>query len=520
MAIFLAAFPIGVVLLLMVTLRWSGQRAGPVGWIVGIAVAWLAFGLTPQVAWVSQAKGLLLSLYVLAIIWPALALYHLVNLAGGITAIAAGLESAIGDRGLLLITLAWAFSAVLEGLAGFGLPIAVVGPMLVALGVEPVQAVAAVAVGHAWSVTFGDMGVIFQTLSAVVKLDGSQLAPAAASLLAVVCLACGLGAGLILKLGRRWPEVVGLSVWMGGVQYALAVGGLAPLAGLGAGLAGVVGAILLARLLRWRKKKKAVSNDEAGVDAPGTARANPRALGSALVCYGTVALIMTGVTLPGWLHTSLAGWVWQAPFPGVTTLSGFITPAGNGQAFRLWVHPGTWLLAVALLAALVLRWRGLIAPGAWRQAAQSTWRSAAPASLGIISMVGLSLLMDHSGMTLLLAQTLSRWVGAAFPLVSPLVGILGAFATGSNNNSNVLFGPLQKQVAQMLAIAPALLIAAQTAGGSIGSMLAPAKIIVGCSTTGLKGRDGEVMRLTVPYGLAIGLGLGLLALIFSRLSLF
>ena len=53
MAIFLAAFPIGVVLLLMVTLRWSGQRAGPVGWIVGIAVAWLAFGLTPQVAWLS-----------------------------------------------------------------------------------------------------------------------------------------------------------------------------------------------------------------------------------------------------------------------------------------------------------------------------------------------------------------------------------------------------------------------------------------------------------------------------------
>jgi lactate permease len=72
----------------------------------------------------------------------------------------------------------------------------------------------------------------------------------------------------------------------------------------------------------------------------------------------------------------------------------------------------------------------------------------------------------------------------------------------------------------MLSIAPALLIAAQTAGGSIGSMLAPAKIIVGCSTTGLKGRDGAVLRLTVPYGLGIGLGLGLLALLFSLLSLF
>jgi len=120
-------------------------------------------------------------------------------------------------------------------------------------------------------------------------------------------------------------------------------------------------------------------------------------------------------------------------------------------------------------------------------------------------------------MTQLLAQTLSHWMGTAFPLVSPLVGILGAFATGSNNNSNVLFGPLQKQVAQMLGILPALLIATQTAGGAIGSMLAPAKIIIGCSTTGLKGRDGEVLRMTVPYGLGIGLGLGALALIVSWL---
>jgi len=158
--------------------------------------------------------------------------------------------------------------------------------------------------------------------------------------------------------------------------------------------------------------------------------------------------------------------------------------------------------------------------GSWRKALQATWHSSAPASVGIISMVGLSILMDHSGMTPLLAQTLSQGMGTAFPIVSPLVGILGAFATGSNNNSNVLFGMLQKQVAEMLAIAPALLIASQTAGGSLGSLLAPAKIIVGCSTTGLKGRDGEVLRLTVPYGLVIGLGLGILALIFSRLKIF
>ena len=120
-------------------------------------------------------------------------------------------------------------------------------------------------------------------------------------------------------------------------------------------------------------------------------------------------------------------------------------------------------------------------------------------------------------MTVLLADALSDLVGRYFPLLSPLIGILGAFATGSNNNSNVLFAGLQENAATLLAITPSILLAAQTTGGSLGSMIAPAKIIVGCSTVDLRGRDGEVLRITLPYGLAIGMGVGLLALILSWL---
>jgi lactate permease len=35
-------------------------------------------------------------------------------------------------------------------------------------------------------------------------------------------------------------------------------------------------------------------------------------------------------------------------------------------------------------------------------------------------------------------------------------------------------------------------------------MVAPAKISVGCTTTGMAGKEGEVLRVTLPYGLAIG----------------
>jgi lactate permease len=91
--------------------------------------------------------------------------------------------------------------------------------------------------------------------------------------------------------------------------------------------------------------------------------------------------------------------------------------------------------------------------------------------------------------------------------------MLGAFMTGSNTNSNVVFAPLQKQAAELLLISVPIILAAQTTGGALGSMLAPAKIIVGCSTAGLAGQEGEVLKKTLLPGLIIAGLVGLLALV-------
>jgi lactate permease len=517
----LAALPVLILLGLMVGLRWSAQRAGPASWLFGVLIAGLAFGLTPAVLWVSQLRGLLLALFVLAVMWPALLLYNIVDRTGGIRALAQGLQRVIGDPGLLVLVLAWAFSGLLEGLAGFGLPIAVVSPMLVVLGVNPVIAVASVAAGHAWSVTFGDMGVIFQTLAAVVQMDPAVLAPAAAGMLGAACLACGLAAAHILGQIRLWPVVLGLGLLMAAVQYGMAVGGLAPLAAFFAGLSGVAGAVFYSRLKPARPAPASTDSSVAQTaaareDPPGRA-AQPAffspALVGALAAYGGLAVLMTAIAWPGPLRAALLPTVWQMSFPEVITRSGFITPAGAGTAFRPFTHPGTAILLAAMLSFAVFRWLRLCQPSDLGGAARATWRSAAPASVGIIATVGLSTLMEHSGMTQLLAQGMANLMGAAFPLASPLVGILGAFATGSNNNSNVLFAPLQKSAAALLSIDPSLLLATQTAGGALGSMLAPAKITVGCSTVGLKGREGDVLRRTLLPGLLIGLLLGAIALL-------
>jgi lactate permease len=504
MIYFLAALPILIVLVSMIVFHLGGQYAGPVGLLTGVLVAWLFFGLTPAVLLISQYKGFLLSVFVLAVFLPALLLYTIVNQASGIQALVVALKSLIADRGILLIVIAWAFSGMLEGLAGFGIPVAIISPMLVGLGVPPVMAVASVAVGHAWSVTFGDMGVVFQTLVSVVKVEPARLAMFAAVLLGIACLLCGLAVANLIKRMDLWLVVLLLAGVMASVQYLFAVHSMAALASFFAGLSGVITAILLSRFL----SKKTI-------DPPATAIIT-KPFKAAALSYGclSVILVVIATVLP--LNKLLGNVTWTVAFPQVKTLLGFITPAIARQTYRPLLHPGTTLLLVAICSYFFNKRNGLYQSTSLQKILSLTWKSSWRAMVGIFSMVGLSALMDHAGMTYQLADLLSKLFQSLYPLVSPFIGMLGAFATGSNNNSNVLFGPLQENIAGILRISPAIIVAAQTTGGSLGSMIAPAKIIVGCSTVDLKNQEGEVLLKTIPYGLIISSILGVVTLILIK----
>jgi lactate permease len=67
--------------------------------------------------------------------------------------------------------------------------------------------------------------------------------------------------------------------------------------------------------------------------------------------------------------------------------------------------------------------------------------------------------MVYSGMTFLLAHGLATVAGGFYPVLSPFVGLLGCFMTGSNTNSNVLFGVLQRDSAIILQKDPVIMAA-------------------------------------------------------------
>ena len=88
--------------------------------------------------------------------------------------------------------------------------------------------------------------------------------------------------------------------------------------------------------------------------------------------------------------------------------------------------------------------------------------------------------------------------------------------SGSNTNSNVMFGLLQVETARALGIGAVTIASIQSIGASVGSSMAPAKVIVGATVAGLGDEVRGIFRIVVPYVLALVLLAGVEAFVIVR----
>jgi lactate permease len=529
----LSALPIALILALMVALRWGAAKAGPAGWFLAMLLAAARFGAGLQLLALAQVKALLLSLDVLLIIWAAFLLFRVADEAGGIAVLGRALPRLTADRGMQALLIGWAFASFLQGVGGFGVPAAVTAPILVGLGFPPLAAVVVPSLGHAWSVTFGSLGSSFQALMASSGLPGQTLAPASAGLLGLACFGSGItaahaaaGWGSVRRLALA---ILLLGLAMAGAQFLAATNGLWNLAGFLGGLAGLAVGTLLARGNAGVREgaaaaagghesgKRRADGSRRGGQTPKTPRPGRQAsqapspldqLSQApsrrellLSLSGYAALVV--LTLVIQLVQPIGDWlgraVLQVRFPELATSGGYVTPAGPGRSIALFRHAGAILGYSALVAYLLYRRAGMYSPGAGRRILGGTVRQVLSSSLGIVALVAMAVVMAHAGMTEILAQGLAAAFRGAYGLVSPWIGALGAFMTGSNTNSNVVFGLLQTRTAQLLGYSLPLVLAAQTAGGAVGSIFAPTKVVVGASTAGMAGQEGLILRRLLIY---------------------
>ncbi len=135
----LSLLPLLLVLGLMIGWRWNASRAGIAGWLLALALAAARFGAGTEALAYAQVKALILTIDVAIIIWAALVLYSIADRAGGIVVIARSLSSLTADPTTQVLLLAWAFASFLQGVGGFGVPVAIVAPLLIGLGVLKVR---------------------------------------------------------------------------------------------------------------------------------------------------------------------------------------------------------------------------------------------------------------------------------------------------------------------------------------------------------------------------------------------
>ena len=510
----LAFLPIAVLLVSVLALKWSAPKAGALAWLTVAVTALAFFGADTEILAIASTKGLSLSLFVLAIIWSAVLLYNVLDQLGGIAVIGATMTRLVGDPLAQALVVGWAFSGFMQGVAGFGVPVAVVAPLLVLMGFPPVKAAAIVLVGHAWSVTFGSLGSSYYTIQLVTGIEGDVIGPHMAAMFSLPIILTGFAVahleGGLASVRRGAPAILIIGGAMALGVWVMAYIGAAQIASLVPGLIGCgVGWTLSRTRLLGAGAHTAGQPQQSLQDSASTTRGTPLGFHMAFLPYYLLVLFSLLSQLPA-VKSATDGWHWGLDYPAMETSLGFIADAQQSYAkIRFLRHPAPLILLALAASYLVYLVAHRSKNGTIVAASRTTYAQTVSASVGIGTMVMMALVMTDTGMTVLLGRAIAEGTETTFAIFSPFIGVLGTFMTGSNTNSNVMFGALQLETATALDIGSVTVASAQSIGASLGSAIAPAKVLVGTTIVGLAGRESEVLRRTIPYCLGIVLLVGI-----------
>jgi lactate permease len=515
-----AASPIVVLLVLMLGLGWSTARASLVALAIAIAVALLAF---PEgavaIGWpltlVGVAAEAAFSTFtILWILWPALAIHHLQSTprAAGDPPVAS-LQRAIArvsaEPAILALLIAWFFALFVEGAAGFGTPIALAAPFLVSAGFTPASALVLALIGHVAAVSFGAIGTPLLASASIAQLDATALARSTAMYAAV--LGWLLPTAMLVWIRRQaraagepdQPRRLGWGIvatacfiapylaiaWWVGPELPSLVGGL---------VGGVVFAILWQRA-HPRERVADVPREDIATDGTRQPKTEPSLAIAAAPYLAIIGLVMITRLVPPMRDAIAGAWTWQL----------YDRFDGRFQPLR---HPGTLLIASLVVGAALQRRGGRAIVVALGVAA----RRLVLVAIALVAILAMSRLLVHAGMIRALAAAAAEAAGSVWPLLAPLVGVLGSFVTGSATASNLLFTELQVATAEQTGLPVLQAVGAQGFGAAAGNMIAPMNVLAGAATVGIVGQEGAILRRLVGVCLLYAACGGILTWLLAR----
>ena len=567
-----AALPPILLAIFLAVLRVAPWRSAIVAAAAAFVLAWLVWGMPFPLTLAAMTHGMAFGLWPISwIVLSAVFFYNLSQASGDFDVIRRSLARATGDRRIQVVLVAFCFGALIEGIAGFGAPVAITASMLAGLGFAPIMAATLALIANTTPVAFGSLGIPITTLGGLlapllerdVQATTSALSAAAGRQLALFSLFIP---AYLVVLFAGWTKMVEVlpAVLTAGVSFAIGQFVVSNYVGpeLTASLSALFSLTSVMLLLKvWRPREEYVENAAAAIV---TAQPDPpsrvaRAFGTygiliAVVLAGQIGnfaglsnlqppLNLTALLRCGQIGNRLCPdpWVgpsaavapqglrfpvWEFNWPGAYRLEdnrpaalvrrappvvAAVSPYPLTYRLDFLATAGTLVLFAAVVAFIPM-WLAGLPVGALGTTFSRTVRQLRLPIVTIAFILSIATVMNYSGMTSSMALALAR-TGVLFPFFAAWLGMIGVFLTGSDTSSNTLFGPLQATTAKLSGLDPVLMAATNSSAGVMGKMISPQNLSVGAAGVGAVGREGEILAKVIVHSLFLTTLMGIVAML-------
>lgn len=446
---------------------------------------------------------------IIIVILAALFVYNLTLETKAMDSIKAMLASVSTDKRILMLIIAFGFGNFMEGMAGFGTAVAIPAGILAGLGFNPLLSVVSCLVINSAPTAFGSVGVPTNTMANITGLNAVAISGKVVLIQLLIQLLIPFIAVVII--GKGFKALKGLVPFILIADLGFVIPQFVAATYVGPDLADILGAIVSMALMIAMAIKMKVDNSEYQVESTGSKLDNLN-LKSALIAWAPFILIfiflLLSSTLVPFIHDPLAS---------INSKIQFYTGKNPATLTFYWINtPGVLILLAGLCGGLI---QGASIKKMFTVLYQ-TVKANVKTILTICSVLAVAKIMGYSGMISEIAKVLVAITGVYFPLISPLIGTIGGFVTGSGTSTTALFGGLQVQTAKAISINPEWLGAANLMGAGIGKMICPQGIAIGCAAANLDGAESKILASVVKWTILFVIIGGLVCFFIPMLKLF
>jgi len=511
-SVFLALFPVLVVLILLLWKRVAADTAGLIGWVAAVVVACTFFRTPFQNALIASLTGVIASLPITLMVAASILQVTLMIECGAIARVVALVKSvAPRDQIVQIMIVNIGFGTLLAALGAT--PVSILPPIMLALGYSSFIAIALPAIGYDALTTYALLGIPVVVFANFVGQPVEEVGGYFARYMPVIssCIALGMlwivGGWKMLQRGLLPALFAGLTA--GFVAIGMNLIGMVTLTGVAAGL-GVILVMLLYLLITRKPLWDSSVQNEADRQAVASI-SFWRAVSPWLILTG-FAVLVNAPFLP---FFKLTFQTWAMPVELIP---------GAPEKVRLFWQAYFWILVSIVLSLPFLR----TTQTQWNTSLQKWIKRAPRPMLASAIFFAIAFIINHSGkgldwnltdpnnnMVVVLADASSALFGRAYPFIAPFLGLLGGFVSGSETSSIAMFTALHLSTAEKIGAAGLLIAAASGIGGGLASVISPAKLQNAAAAIDRIGEEAGVLRVTFVISLIITAIAALMTLLWA-----